>query len=466
METKSLRISEDPQGTDADIYSLMNLFFPWHYTVGNLAIKPMPVIDEAPRPNLVFVGDSFMWQVAKQISTSRQCGEIATYFYYKVRKTTYVDGKTARLTERINKVDFGSEVFAADGLIFELNEGNIAPNNHRDAFVTEALDYITHNNRSERVPFLSERARPYWWGEKITFEENDPNLGAGFLYGFFDPQPPLIWTEGPEARIELASTPSDHDLILEAEMGAFIPKLGSQRITILANGERVGEWSIATPEKEKRRVMIPRQLVAKGNLTLRFQIAHPFNPKELDLSGDSPALGVFFCGLQISPSNGIAEQSALPDSFTPYQLGQEISFRAGSPNLVQAKYVSGFSGNESNGTWTDGSQAIIRLMVPPSDRDLVLEAYVGGFFPPNTTEQVAAVYVNGQRLGEWSTSVTAPAKRQLIIPRAVVGNSGKVFLQFQIAHPVSPFETGQGIDRRKLGLFFSQIEIHLAGSGH
>jgi len=71
LEVKSLRISEDPQGSDADIYSLMNLFLPWHYTVGTVAIKPIPATDKALRPNLVFVGDSFMWQTNQRFRAMR-----------------------------------------------------------------------------------------------------------------------------------------------------------------------------------------------------------------------------------------------------------------------------------------------------------------------------------------------------------------------------------------------------------
>jgi hypothetical protein len=433
----------------------MNLLIPWHYKVGQLRIKPMP--EKAPRPNLVIMGDSFMWQLASQISASAQCGEIATYFYAKLRKTTYVDGKAARAIDRLFKVDFGSEIFAADALVYEVNEGNIAPSDARITFVTEALEYAAHSP-SKRVPFLSERARPYWWGEKIAFRHYDPNVRAGFLDGFLDPQPPVVWTAGQEAAIELAGSPPTRDLILEAEVGAVIPKPGyEQTVTLLANGERVAQWSIPTLERTKRRAMIPRQLVADGKLTLRLQLAVP--PGGLQSAGAIPAPAVCFYGLQIFSGTGIAGQLPGPDDFKPYQLGEEISFQKGSSNVIPAKFASGFSANEAHGTWTDGTESEIRLRVPSSDRDLVLTAYLGGYFPPDKSEQLTAVYVNGEPVGQWSVTFTTPTKRRLVIPRACVGKNGEIDLQFQIAYPVSPFEAGQGADPRKLGLLFTQLDI-------
>jgi len=147
----------------------------------------------------------------------------------------------------------------------------------------------------------------------------------------------------------------------------------------------------------------------------------------------------------------------------PYRWGDEISFSSGSANLVGSSGISGFSGAEPKATWTDGGEAVVRLEVSPPDSDVILEADLGAFFPPQVTGQKAMIYVNSTPVGEWLIATGAFATKRMVIPQGVIGAGGKLTLRFAISHPASPADNGLGgNDRRKLGLCFSTLSLRPA----
>jgi alginate O-acetyltransferase complex protein AlgJ len=464
IDFENLQISQKPGGTDADIYSLTNLAFPWSYPVAKVIVRPIVQPVEGNRPNLVFVGGSFIWQVMSQISHSRQCQEVDGFYYYDRYKKSYVDGEVVEVISPIEKVDFSREVFGADALIYEVNESTIAVNNNGQRFLQDALNYLAQAPL-QKAPFSYAKWRPYRWGEKISLQANVNNRTRGFLRGFFEPESTYIWTQGSEAVIQLAGSRTTNDLILEGEVGAMLPPKGRpQSATIWANNHQVGEWLFNSPGIQKQQVRISRELITDGNLTLRFQISHPTSPRALGLSNDERELGMLISSLQLYAAHPSVLSGPDGEGFFSYRWGEEISFRAESSNLIAQKYLSGFWEAESKASWTDGANAALRLTLPSTERDLVLEAEVGGFVPSGRPNQQAIIYVNEKRAGSWSFSSAQPVLCQLAIPHALIGNEGRVVIRFEILYPGSPAETGQGDDARKLGLNFVKLQLRPSGS--
>jgi len=159
LQYTGYRVLNTPSEQDADILQLMNLVFPWHYPVVDFDIKPIPVT--GPRPNMVIVGGSFIWRMTDLLNASRQFSEIDCFYYYKIRKKTFYDGKSRIISEPVKSVDFDREVFAADNLVLEVNESFIANvPNHLDKFTTDALKRAESPKSSTTPAFLYENPRP------------------------------------------------------------------------------------------------------------------------------------------------------------------------------------------------------------------------------------------------------------------------------------------------------------------
>ena len=158
MHYNDYQVLNNPSEQDADILQLMNLMFPWHYPVVEFTIKPIPVTGH--RPNIVFVGGSFIWRMTDLLNESRQFSEIDCFYYYKVRKKSFFDGKSRIISEPVLSVDFDREIFAADNLVLEINESFI-PNipNHLINFTTDALHHAAASP-NPTAPYLYENPQP------------------------------------------------------------------------------------------------------------------------------------------------------------------------------------------------------------------------------------------------------------------------------------------------------------------
>ena len=464
IEYTERHVSDVPAGVEGDVYTLMNLAVPWRYPFIELTIKPMK-IKESGRLTLAVIGGSFMWPVLNQLSASQQFSEIDAYFYYTLYKTCFVNGESKQVASPVTSVDFGREIFAADCLVLEVNEAAMINPQHLLRFLTDALKQLALETQGKQ-PFLYESLMRYQWGQELSFQRAASNLmNQKYLSGFSGIERESTWTDGPEATLRLTVPPPKRDLALEAEVGAMIfGRRKEQRTKIYVNDELAGEWVLSSADLAKHQVIIPKKLVGDdGKLVLRFEIIDPPSPQELGLGADNRKLGLRFSKIQLHLA-GNAAQPALTEKFMPYQWGQEISFLGAASNLPDQKYLSGFSGYEEGGTWTDGPEAILRLSVPQPERDLMLEAEVGAMIVGTQKVQRTKIYVNDEMAGEWVLSSLDLANHQLIIPRKLIGDDGKLLLRFEIIEPSSPQELGMGADTRKLGLRFSKLRVRLSGS--
>ena len=298
LDTCNPQVSTDPTGSDSDLLDLMNLTLPWHYPVFRTDVNPRCFGDNK-RPHLVMVGGSFMWQVAELLDRSRQFSTIDCHFYYRLSRKRFLDGIRQESSSR-RPLDFDREIFAADCLVLELNEQVPPGRNHLRAFASDALACLP-DPTAPKLPFAGELRMPYRWGEPILFGNADPRLvDTTCLTGFSGPEPTATWTEGREARITLGVQPPEGDLIMEADVCAFLDAnlLPAQQVRVSVNGHAVEQWKFNAHSNFKRRLVIPRELVAgREKLVLEFRIAHPCSPKECGQSGDPRKLGLSFSNI-------------------------------------------------------------------------------------------------------------------------------------------------------------------------
>ena len=156
IEIMESTLSDHPEGEDADLLRLMNLARPWIYPCERISIKPNPK-PESEQLTMAVIGSSFTWELIRQLSASQQFSEVDFYFHYNQYKSCGVDGIFSTVRTPGIPLDFGSEIFAADCLLLEINEASaIFSEHHLSAFIGDALAHLPEACAG-RQPFRFER---------------------------------------------------------------------------------------------------------------------------------------------------------------------------------------------------------------------------------------------------------------------------------------------------------------------
>jgi hypothetical protein len=114
------------------------------------------------------------------------------------------------------------------------------------------------------------------------------------------------------------------------------------------------------------------------------------------------------------------------------------------------QYVgSGWSGQESWGTWTDGNMARL-IFYTSQNQPLVATLMAHGFTPAGAPLRVL-IDVDGSPSGELVFEDSAPKKWSFDIPAEAV-NDGRLEIDFHISDPRSPEQLGLSEDSRGLGM--------------
>ena len=285
LEILKSTISDEPVREDADLVALMNLQRRWRYPCEKLSIKESPR-SESEQLTMASVGGSFTSQLLGQLSASRQFSEIGFYFYYQLSKSCVVDGRESAVRSPGLPIDFGSEIFAADCLLLEINEAAaLSPEHHLSAFLTDAL--AQHPDPSvAQPPFRSERYFHCRWNTELTFRAKDPRrLPMCATSGFANTEREATWTNGAKAIIRFSVPNAEKNIAVQARVGAT-SNIGlgqKQRATIFANDHPVGEWEFYAGQREgSRAFVIPREVVGEGGkVVLAFHIERPTRPKDV-----------------------------------------------------------------------------------------------------------------------------------------------------------------------------------------
>jgi len=194
-----------------------------------------------------------------------------------------------------------------------------------------------------------------------------------------------------------------------------------------------------------RTVDFAREIFAADNLVLEINEAViPAEESHLTVFTDD--------ALDHLPDGPASREPFRYESFLSYVPGEEISFQDPDPARdVKSIYLRGFSGAS-----TEGSHASVRLQIPPLDCDGVLQAQLQLESSGAAPDREVSVAVNGTPIGKWTIASSAPIKRQILIPKALLALGGKVVLTFS----TSLSENTPASMPPKLGLVFHSLCLY------
>ena len=134
----------------------------------------------------------------------------------------------------------------------------------------------------------------YRFGTDIRFGSNgnaDAFMGKGWSR---TKQRNACWTTGRRASLHLPAPEPGNDLLLEA---TFIPylreeKVRKQTVHVLANGNKVGEWTATRRKMQTFQATIPKELVDPAGIAIEFDLPDAVSPTSIGAGNDVRRLGV------------------------------------------------------------------------------------------------------------------------------------------------------------------------------
>lgn len=169
------------------------------------------------------------------------------------------------------------------------------------------------------------------------------------------------------------------------------------------------------------------------------------------LGAFSICLGLAGCGRpddQIATGDGSTTQSDI--------FGKVIHFDA--THEAEPYKVSGWSGTETNFTWTEGKAAVLALPIPANAGRLRLRVLVSAYtHPPELPSQSVEVYANGRKVAAWE--VANPADNVAEIPGEITAKSTTLTIQFRTPKATAPAAFSAKPDPRVLGICCHEMEL-------
>ncbi len=292
--------------------------------------------------------------------------------------------------------------------------------------------------------FTAEKDFSYTLGKELSFGE-DISANDYYLYGFSTNGEEYTWTNGTGAAMLFRVNDEKEDLALSMKYHIYGEK---QRVKIWVNDNEVANYE-AIREEEKV-VLIPKEFISDGEIRLQFEFPDAVSPKSRGESLDERILALGIKSMKIYLADEDARKAAEINADKKYALGKEISFGKGD---TASKYIlGGFSVNEGNYTWTNGTVASMQLEIADGQGDLELimsySTYAGA--------KKVIVSVNGNVVADYFAE--GEEIRSIYIPAAFV-DDGKILLTFELPDAVSPQSRGESADARELALAMRTLKI-------
>lgn len=121
------------------------------------------------------------------------------------------------------------------------------------------------------------------------------------------------------------------------------------------------------------------------------------------------------------------------------------------------KPVEGFSPvfSRTNGCWTDGNKAIVKLQVQPRETERIRLQVTFSTPRPNTI----TVSAGGEQLAIWDVPGGRTVERQVNVPSKYLTEDNWLPLEFDIETTVCPAKEGISTDTRNLGMSMKMVRI-------
>jgi hypothetical protein len=122
--------------------------------------------------------------------------------------------------------------------------------------------------------------------------------------------------------------------------------------------------------------------------------------------------------------------------------------------------MSGWSGPEPNGTWSDGGWASIRIPLDPMPAGGVRVKLSGSVFVnERLSTQKIILKSDGQEIDFWTTKFPgARFSREFIIQNEDLHKHGFLIIDFVFPNAMSPAQLGLSRDPRRLGVALNALQ--------
>jgi hypothetical protein len=151
--------------------------------------------------------------------------------------------------------------------------------------------------------------------------------------------------------------------------------------------------------------------------------------------------------------------TGLKISYLPTAYGKTIYFSKGSEGTKSL--ISGWSTPESWGTWSDGNNATIGIVLPQLKKTEITLKINGSAHIPMKSEILEVKYfVNGKKVQDKNfVKENISSETILKFPSTLVDKDSVVLLEFRIKNATSPKNDGISQDPRKIGFGISSLEV-------
>jgi len=150
-------------------------------------------------------------------------------------------------------------------------------------------------------------------------------------------------------------------------------------------------------------------------------------------------------------------ETPVPGSDVNLAYGTKVSFGTGGNS--ERLRVSGWSGTETEMTWTEGTAAVLAMRVSPTNEPVALKVKLGGLTKdPEVPYQPVEVYVNDQKVADWQV-VAGPAEFSASIPQEITKSGGLLRITLKIPKATSPKALGMSGDPRILGVACFDLQL-------
>lgn len=281
------------------------------------------------------------------------------------------------------------------------------------------------------------------------------NINFFSVNGFSASENSHIWTNGHNAEINITLDEPFHNIRWDMSYGTFN---GEQPVEIYVNDSLVEKYTANGSETHS--LIIPGSLLADSKLNIKLVLPNAISPNDVNPEyTDKRLLALDLYEMTFSDTEldtlsvtDISDGGEQIDSTNNYNIGTELYFD-NERNTAHNYIASGFSGAESNGTWTNSNAAAMSFSLNDYDNsDLKLSMTYHTF----NGQQSVTVFANGEKLEEFIAEGTQT--KEIAIHASCIKDS-MLELTFELPDAHSPKSIGESDDPRTLALYFESIAI-------